>query len=550
MAIMLELDLSGRLVEEAGPNPIERMLARRRPVLRTVIDRLTSATEDPHVVGVLAKIGASSLSLAQAQELSDAVVQFREAGKVAIAWAETFGEPGRGQAAYVLAAGFDEVWLQPSGSVGLMGASAASVFLRGVLDRAQIEPLFGQRHEYKGAADTFLRTGFTDAGREATGRLAASAYEQIVSAVASGRRLPEDQVRELIDRAPITAAEAREAGLVDRIGYRDAVRQAVDRRWAEKKPSLLYVTRYHRRWDTLRRARKARKPAVALVEAIGAIRTGRSWGGPLGRVAGSDTIAAAFRAAVQDDRIRAIVFRVNSPGGSYVASDTIWREVCRAREAGKPVVVSMGPVAGSGGYFVAMAADVIVAQPATLTGSIGVVYGKLRTSGLLERLGVNIESLSQGNHALMFSSQTGFSEEEWAKLEEWLDLIYDDFTDKVARERSMSHDAVDAVARGRVWTGADASVRGLVDELGGLHRAAEIAREKAHLPTDAPLRPAVPVSPIRRLRGPRNSDDPASFVHAGTVGTQYWEWGGHAVVAAALGLPAAGPLTMPVTSLW
>ena len=549
MTILLELDLTGGLVEDVGSHPIERVLARRRLALRTLVDRLAEAAGDPNVVGLLVKLGATSMSLAQAQELSDAVVRFRANGKDAIAWAETFGELGGGQTAYVLATGFGEVWLQPSGSVGLMGAAATGVFVRGALDRAHVEPLFAQRHEYKNAADSLVRTEFTEAHREATERLAASAYEQIVTAVAVGRRLPEDRVRELIDRAPIPAGEAQEAGLVDHLGYRDAVRAAVDRRWAEKKPTLLYLSRYHRRWDGVRRARQARRPAVGLIEAIGMIGTGRSKRSPVGRVAGSDTVAAAFRAAVRDERTKAIVFRVNSRGGSYIASDTIWREVCVAREAGKPVVVSMGDVAGSGGYFVAMAADVIVAQPATLTGSIGVLGGKLQASGLLERVGVKAESLAFGRHALMFSSQTGFSEEEWAKLDEWLDLVYDDFTDKVARGRAMTRNAVHEVARGRVWTGADAAERGLVDELGGLRRAVEIARERAGLPPDAPLRPALAISPVRRLRRPRNSDDLTAFAQARGWNAQLWEWGEHAQLAAALGLPGTGPLTMPAGPL-
>lgn len=548
MAILLELDLTGELVEDVGSHPIERVLARRRVALRTLVDRLAEAAKDPNVVGLLAKLGASSMSLAQAEELSDAVVRFRTAGKQTIAWAETFGELGRGTTAYVLATGFSEVWLQPSGSVGLMGVAAAGVFVRGALDRANIEPLFAQRHEYKNAADSLLRSEFTEAHREATERLTTSAYEQIVSAVAVGRRLPEERVRELVDRAPIPAREAHEAGLVDHLGYRDAVHEALDHRWAEK-PTLLYLSGYRRRWDILRRARKTRRPAVGLIEAVGAIQTGRSKRGPVGRVAGSDTIAAAFRFAVRDERIKAIVFRVNSRGGSYIASDTIWREVCVAREAGKPVVVSMGDVAGSGGYYVAMAANVIVAQPATLTGSIGVLGGKLQTSGLLERLGVKVEGLAQGRHALMFSSQTGFTDEDWAKLDEWLDLVYDDFIEKVARGRAMTREAAHEVARGRVWTGADAAERGLVDELGGLRRAVEIARERAGLAHDAPLRVALAVSPMSRLRRPRNSDDPAAFVQVRGWTADLWEWGEHAQLATALGLPAAGPLTMPAGPL-
>jgi protease-4 len=548
MTILLELDLTGVLVEDTGSNPLERILNRRRLALRTLVSRLAAAADDPEVVGLLAKLGSPSISLAQAQELSDAVVRFRQKGKEAVAWAETFGELGRGTSAYVIAAGFGELWLQPSGSIGLLGAAAAGTFVRGALDRAHVEPLFSQRYEYKNAVDSIVRTEFSAAHREATARLSESAYDQIVSAVALGRKLPEERVRELIDRAPISAAEAKEAGLVDHLGYRDEVRDALDRRWAEK-PSLLYLSRYRRKWDTIRRAYQTRRPAVGLIDTIGQIRMGHSRSGPVGRAAGSDTVAAAFRAAVRDERIKAIVLRVNSPGGSYVASDTIWREVCRAHEAGKPVVVSMGDLAASGGYFVSMAADVIVAEPATLTGSIGVFGGKLQTSGLFERLGVNIDSLGHGRHALMFSPQTGFSEDEWAKLDEWLDFVYEDFTAKVARGRSMSLEAVREVARGRVWTGADALKRGLVDELGGLRRAVEIARERAGLPGDAPLRPVPALSPVQRLRQPRNSDDPTAFAQARGLRAGLWEWGGHAQLAEALGFPSAGPLLVPMGPL-
>jgi len=253
-------------------------------------------------------------------------------------------------------------------------------------------------------------------------------------------------------------------------------------------------------------------------------------------------VAAALRAAVSDERTNAIVLRVNSPGGSYVASDTIWREVCNAHKAGIPVVASMGDLAASGGYFVSMAADVIVAQPATLTGSIRVFGGKLQTNGLFRHFGLNVESVGEGRHALMFSPQTGFSEDEWAKLNEWLDFVYEDFTAKVADARAMSRKAVHEVARGRVWTGLDARERGLVDELGGLRRAVEIAREKAGLPDDAPLRPVLAVPPLQRLRQPRNSDDLSGFAQARLMSPKLGEWGGHSQLAEALGLPAAGPL--------
>jgi protease-4 len=281
---------------------------------------------------------------------------------------------------------------------------------------------------------------------------------------------------------------------------------------------------------------------VALIQGQGSIRLGRSGRGPMpgqGGAMGSDTVGAAFRAAVKDERVKAIVFRVNSPGGSAVASDAIWREVVLAREAGKPVVVSMGNVAASGGYYVAMTSDTIVAQPGTITGSIGVVVGKPIVSELLDRLGIGMGHVEDGAHARMFSTTRDFTESEWERINASLDRIYDDFTAKVADGRGLSRERVDALARGRVWTGADAKANGLVDELGGLDRAIDIARKKAGIAADAPVRSYPHVSPVERLRPPESSDD-RTAARARIEG-----WGPLTDVAARLGLPLGGPLLLP-----
>jgi protease-4 len=290
---------------------------------------------------------------------------------------------------------------------------------------------------------------------------------------------------------------------------------------------------------------KRHAPVVALVEGHGAIVTGRSRRTPFqGPVMGSDTVAAGLRAAREDDRVAAVVFRIDSPGGSYVASDTVWREVLLTREAGKPVVVSMGVLAGSGGYFVACPADVIIAQRSTLTGSIGVFGGKAVVSGLTERLGLTTDAVSRGRHSRMFSTRVGFSDDERERLARWLDAVYDDFVGKVAAGRGLDRDAVHEIARGRVWTGADAAGIGLVDSLGGLRDAVRIARERAGLSPDAPVRPAVHVPLLARLTPPASSQDPRAAASAHLGG-----WGDLAAVAASLGLPSGGPLTMPVVSL-
>jgi protease-4 len=282
---------------------------------------------------------------------------------------------------------------------------------------------------------------------------------------------------------------------------------------------------------------RRRKDAVALVQAHGEIVSGRSRPSPRGALMGSNTVAAALRAARDDERVRAVLLRVDSPGGSAVASDTIWREVELTRAAGKPVVVSMGEVAGSGGYYIACPADVIVAQSATLTGSIGVFGGKVVITDLLAKVGLSTGSVEHGGSARMYSLRRGFTDDERRRIAALLDRVYADFVRKVADGRRMTVDAVDAVARGRVWTGADALRNGLVDQLGGLREAAAIARERADLRPDAPVRPAVHVAPLERLRRPRSSEDPRAAARAS-------DWGSLASLAGELGLPSAS-LLMP-----
>lgn len=545
--LILELDLTSDLVEAPPQDPLSAVSARRRARLSDVLDGLRRARTDPRVALLVAKVGGGMLGLARAQELRDAVLAFRGAGKPAVAWAETFGEFGPGSADYFLATGFERIYLQPSGAVGLTGVSIENQFVKDTLDKLGVRLELGQRYEYKNAANALLEREFTPAHKEAVGRIAASAAEQLVSGVATGRNLSANAVSRSIDRAPLLAKEALDAGLVDELAYRDQVYdQARARAGADAR--LAFLTRYerlHARREVARKLRSRTGPAVALVYGIGQVQLGRSGRGPAqGPSAGSDTVTAALRAAVADDRVRAIVFRVDSPGGSYVASDAIWREVVRAREAGKPVVASMGTVAGSGGYYVAMAADAIVAQPGTLTGSIGVMGGKPVLTEALSRIGVSHDAVAEGEHARMFSSIRDFSENEWERLNTWLDHVYDDFTTKVAEARKLSGERVHEVARGRVWTGADARGNGLVDELGGLDRAAALAREHAGIPDEARadlvLYPRI--SPWERLRHqPESSEDPS----AAAAQLRVEAWGSLANLATRLGLPAGGPLMLP-----
>ena len=543
---LLELDLSEPLFSPEADDPIARFRARGRRLLRPTLRALHDAAEDRHVVGLIAKVGGT-WPWAEMQELRLGVKAFAASGKPALAWTESFAEGSRNMAGYVLATAFGEVWLQPGGEVGLLGVGIETTFVRGALNRLGIEPQFEQRHEYKNAADVLLRTEFTEAHREALERLAESVYNDAVETIAADRRLPHDRVRELIDTGPRTASEAQAAGLVDKLGYRDQAYEAMRRTGG--KPELLFADRWRpRRKIALPPHRRGH---VALVDVRGAIASGRSRRGPFGRQAGSDTVSAQLRAAHDNDRARAVVLRIDSSGGSAVASDVIWREVCRLSESGKPVVVSMGDVAASGGYYIACPAAVIVALPSTLTGSIGVLGGKLVAGNLLHRLGLTTGTVQQGDRALMYSSRRGFREDERARFGVIIDAFYDDFVAKVAAGRRRPVAEIETVARGRVWTGRDALEAGLVDELGGLRDAVRIARERADLPDDAPVLGAIRISPLARLGRAKNSEDPRTW--AATAVPRVAIAAGRirdiAEVAAALGLPADATLRMPDISV-
>ena len=482
--VFLTADLTRELPEGASEEPLLRLLVGSKPTLRDFLDAIEAAGDDPRVKGLLARVGDDGLGLARTQEVRDAITSFRGKGKFALAFADSFGEFGPGTRPYYLATAFDEIWLQPIGNVGLTGLYAESPFLRGTLDLLGIAPEFDHREEYKTAMNLLTETKMTPAHREEVEGLLTSLARQIVRGIAQGRKLSEAEVRDLIDRGPLLGGEAVEAKLVDRLGYRDEVLAHARTRagsGAEAVRLASYLDRAgrpHREGST-----------IALIHGSGLVVRSGDGASPL---AGSNVMAAtemtrAFRAAVRDPAVRAIVFRIDSPGGSAVASESIWREVVFARERGKPVIVSMGDVAGSGGYYVAAAADKIVAEPATLTGSIGVLAGKLVVADLLKKVGVSTDSVQIGANAAMFSPTADFSARAHSRLEAFLDDTYRGFKDHVATGRHMTQEEVERVAKGRVWSGEDAKARGLVDELGGYEAALRLAKQAANLPPAAPI---------------------------------------------------------------
>ena len=535
-ALLLELDLTESPVA-GDTDPVSRLRLRGRSQLRPVLRALHEGAQDAHVRGLIARVGGD-LPWALMQELRRGVRAFAGSGKPTLAWAESFGEGSASMTGYVLATAFDEVWLQPGGELGMLGVAVETTFVRGALDRLGMEPQIEQRHEFKNAANALMRTEFTDAHRTALDRLAESIHEDAVDMIAEGRALDPGQVRHLVDTGPRTARRALADGLVDHLGYRDQAYAAISARVGGD-VELLFADR----WAPPRRPHvPARRTGhVAVVEAHGTITTGRSRRGPMGRQVGSDSIGAQLRAAGRDPRTRAVVLNIDSPGGSAVASDTIWREVSLVRDAGKPVVVSMGAAAASGGYYIACPADAIVALPSTLTGSIGVFGGKVVVRELLDRLGLTTGTVSHGAHSLMYSSRKGFSDSEREQLDATLDAIYDDFVAKVAQGRNRSVEDIEAIARGRVWTGSDALRIGLVDELGGVRDALRIARARGGLPADAPVVSALHVPALSRLGRARSTEDPRA-----SLGSPMPSVSG---LAADLGLRSAVELRMPAITL-
>ncbi len=509
---ILEANLEQAFLENAPDTPAAKVLLTERFTLRDVVDAIDRGANDDRVVGMVARIGAAPMGIAQAQEIRDAVQRFRAHKKFALAYAETFGEFGPGNGSYYLATAFDQIYLQPSGDVGLTGIILESPFVKGTLSKLGVTFHGDHRYEYKNALNFFTETKYTGPHKEAMSALLNSWFSQMKDGICQARQIAPDKFRALVDAGPYLGKEAVGAKLVDGVAYRDEVYGKVKNK-AGDGAELLYLEKY---LDRAGRPHEKGK-TIALVFGVGAVTRGRSDYDPVqgSQNMGSDTVASAIRTAAGDKDVKAILFRIDSPGGSYVASDTIWREVVRARQAGKPVIVSMGDVAGSGGYFVAMAADKIVAQPGTITASIGVLGGKMLTSGLWDKVGLSWDEVHQGASATMFTGTHDYTPAEWARFQAWLDRVYVDFTGKVADGRRLPKEKVLEIAKGRIWSGQEAKNLGLIDELGGYDTALKLAKKAAGIPDGNEVRVVVYPRPktwfeaLVQRRGPDNSDKEA-----------------------------------------
>lgn len=568
---VLELDLAQGLLSSAPTTPRDALRALRAPTMRAVRDGLRRAATDDSVAGLVVHVGDCPLSVSQVDELAELIKDFGR-HKPTLAWSETFGELTSGLYGYRLASHCQQVWLQPSGTLGIQGVLLGVTLLRGTLDKVGVQPEFGQRHEYKTAANQFNAHEVTEPQREMMQRIADSVLDETISRVAERRTLTPEAVRAAVDAAPLTASEAIEHRLVDRIGYRDEVYGWITENWGRvpaapplplqqqsggdgPRVQLQYVHRYakQRVGQFAQQLANRRQPAIAVVGVQGAIVTGPGRRSALqGPQAGADTVCAQLRAAGRDAHVRAVVLRVDSPGGSYVASDAIRREVVRLRESGRPVVATMGDLAASGGYFVSMAANEIVTNPTTLTGSIGVLAGKMVTTGLTDKLGLVREEMTAGDRAAMFSTLQQFSDEQWAALDRWLDEVYADFTGKAAADRGMELAELEPMARGRVWTGADAVARRLADHVGGMDLALDRACALAEVDRASTTVKSGPALPFLAQLRPAESSESG---HTDTTAAPSTPLAGASVTggleglwrfaAGALGLSVPGVLSLP-----
>jgi protease-4 len=474
--MVLSLDLRDP-IDDSSAAPAS-ILTPKRPTVMQVVLGLDAASRDHRVKGVVMRLGMGALSTAQAQEIATAIQRFRASGKFVIADATAFFGAGLGD--YLTASAANEIWVQPKSPFSVSGAGGSEIFLRGTMDKINAVPQLVKRVEYKSAADTFMEKQMTPADREQLTALMNSVYDSAVTEIAANRHVSHGDVIAAFEASPQFAEDARSRHLVDRIGYDDEARAAA-RAKAGSGAKLTKFTDYVKDASP-----KMGTPNIAIVEAAGEISDGTAKNSLLEASSGiaSDDFSAALQQATRDKSIKAIVLRVDSPGGSVTASDQILHAVKMAQKAGKPVVVSMGSVAASGGYYISTSANKIVAEPGTITGSIGVLTGKVSFGKSLGLAGAEADSVAVGKNTLMDSPFQPFTDDQLANLNHQADVIYDDFTSKVAAGRKLPLARVRDIARGRVWSGADAKARGLVDTLGGFWTAAGQAAALSGIPAD------------------------------------------------------------------
>lgn len=478
---VLALRVGGSLPDYVSDDPFRRVFGGPDQSLTGLLMQIKKAKVDKRISAILLDIDMSGIGWGKSEELRDAITDFRTSGKPVYA----FMEMGLNKE-YYIATACDRIYLAPPGELFTIGLAADVMFFRGSLDKLGIYPDMYQIGKYKSAGDTFTRKEMSEAHSEAVNSLLEDLYTRYVEAIAKARSKSPEDIRAIIDNAPYNASQAKDVGLIDGAVFRDDVEKELKTKLGYKENEDLAIARGSQYRDVPPESLGLNKgEKIAVIYGTGNIGSGSSENSPSGEQSiGSDTMARALKDAAADKTVKAIVLRVDSPGGSGLASDIIWQAVETAKQK-KPVVVSMSDVAASGGYYISAGANKIIAEPSTITGSIGVVAGKPVVKGLYDWLGISNEYVLRGKNSGMFRETEKFSDTERQKFQEWINTTYyDQFVPKVARGRNKNSEYIDSVGQGRVWTGAQAKERGLVDEFGGLERAVEVAKELAKIPAE------------------------------------------------------------------
>ncbi len=481
----LAVELNGSVVERGGTGLLGLLSSHQTALneLRNAIDR---AAKDPKIVGLEIKVINPEMELAQAQEIVALIQSFKSHGKWTAAYIETAGESGAGNLPYIVAGAADEVSLMPRGDLNLMGVQLRELFMRGTLDWLGITPNFASAGQYKSAANMFTNKDFTPAQKEEDEGLAGSLFDQIVAAIGAERKLSPDAIKALIDQAPLNAEAGLKARLVDRLEYEDEFSERVKHHGGSLH-KLVDYTNYAR--ASLFSGFGA-GDQIAVIYGDGEIQRGGEgfdpFSGPETEAMTADDMTNAFKSAREDDDVRAVILRVDSPGGSMLASELIDREVELTAKK-KPVVVSMSGYAASGGYLISVPAAKIIAEPGTITGSIGVLGGKFNVSPAVQKIYANTDAVSRGANVGMFDMWTDFTPAQSKQFQDEIMRDYQYFLKLVAAGRHITVEQTDAVAQGRVWTGEQALKLKLVDSLGGLDEAMAAAKGLARLAPDQPV---------------------------------------------------------------
>ncbi|MGH7177436.1 MAG: signal peptide peptidase SppA [Tepidisphaeraceae bacterium] len=518
------IDLKGEIPEE--PSELSLLLETRGTTLRTVVERLHAARDDKNLRAVLLTVGEVSLNLAQAQEIREAVAEFRRVGKRCFVYADSYDT-----VSYTLACGATDVCLMSGGEIVVPGVGLETMFYKGTLDKIGVQADYVQIGEYKGAEEPFTRTAPSDELRAELTRLTEALFEQIVDGISLGRNVSRQTARNVIDDTMITALSAKQRGLVDHIVEQDGLRELIRSELGDDvdlvhnygKPAREEVD-FSNPFALLsllsKRPEVSEKPSVAIVYAVGTIVDGEGGESYFGEgEVGSDWMRKTMRIAERDENVKAIVIRIDSPGGSALASEAMWQAVRRVAKR-KPVVVSVGSMAASGGYYLACAGDWIIADPCGIVGSIGVVGGKFVVKDLYDKLGLSTETFAQGRNAGLFSATAPFSDRQRRMIRNWMQETYEQFTKRVLATRGDKIADIDKVARGRVFTAKQGRELGMVDELGGTERAIAVAASRAGLTTGTyDVRILPPPRTLADVLFGTDSDDAVSPLRRGaTVG--------------------------------